>query len=286
MIISNSEVDTRLRCRRQHYYSYALGLYPRKLSRANDIGLLGHHVLETYYRSIKEGAEQPEAYNAGMQQLILAGGHVDAEVISLISERFTQYCQFYRHEQFEVIDVEGIYKVPLNDRITYGLTLDLLVKYTEGYWKGQYVVIDHKFRYNFFTPDELGLHAQTFKYIWALRKQDYPIRHSILNQIRYRTDVKDTRKLFKREELTPTDKQLETIMRDHLAISEEIYEAKTQPVSWLKDNSPRRYYPRDCAGCYFRIPCRLELIGKDASKTFTNMFAPEDPSTFYRPYGY
>ena len=286
MIISNSEVDSFLACRKLHYYKYALGLYPKNLSRANHIGLLGHAILETYYRSQMIGLDKAEAFDLALDKIHDSFAHEDADIVSLVSNRFMRYCDYYAKDDFEIVDVEGVYKVPLSDQITFGMTLDLLVKYHSGPWAGQYVVIDHKYKYNFSSPDELSMHVQTYKYIWALRQLGFNVKRSVLNQIRYREDVKDIDKLFKRQELIPTDIELDNIMQEHLDVAKEIYNHKTQPVLWYATHSPRRANPRDCSGCYFRIPCRQERRGIDASRTLSTMYAPEDPHTFYKQYGY
>lgn len=286
MLISNSEVDTALRCKRLHYYQYALGLYPKQLSRANHIGLLGHHVLEHYYQAIMDGASREDAFRAGMNQIVASYGHEEPDIVKLVSQRFMQYHEKYKNERFKVAGVESVFSIPLENGTTYPLTLDLLAYYEDGNWEGEYVIFDHKWKYDFFTTDELSMHVQTFKYIWTLRKLGYNVRRSILNQIRYREGIKDIDKIFRREVLVPTDTQMENIMREHLAVSSEIKAAKEQPVAWYKDHAPRRFNAKDCGFCYFRILCRQELMGKDPSATITNMFAPEDPSTFYRKYGY
>lgn len=287
MIISNSEVDTFLRCRKQHWYQYVLGLYPRKLSRPNHIGLLGHHILEVYYRYIKEGFSRVDAFHAGMNELIAAHAHVDSDVVALVSQRFMQYYEYYPTEDFDIVDVEGVYKTPLNDRITYGLTLDLLVKYHTGPWRGQYVVIDHKFKYNFLTADENSMHVQTYKYIWTLRKLGFPIKRALINQIRYREDIRDIDKLFSRIEMNPkTPEHIDNIMAEHLKVSEEIYTLKREPVAVSSLGASRRLNGNECKMCYFRLPCHLELIGKDPSGTLASMYSPSDPHTFYRQYGY
>lgn len=287
LIISNSEADAYLQCRRLHYYKHALGLYPRKLSRANHIGLLGHHILETYYRSIKDGSSKAVAFADAMVTLSTAFGHEEPEIIDLISTRMRQYHEYYKDDDdFQIVDVEGVYRAPLNSNIELGTTLDLLVYYNSGPWAGQYVVIDHKFKYNFLTADEMSMHAQTYKYIWVLRQNGFNIRRSIINQIRYRDDLKDINKIFRRVEGCPTDAQIDGIINEHRKVAEEIYEHKTSPVAWYADNAPRRMNSRDCAGCYFRIPCRQELLGLDASRTLSSMFAPEEPHTLYRQYGY
>lgn len=233
-----------------------------------------------------EGASRDDAFQAGMDQIIESYKHEELDIVRVVSNRFMLYHERYQRDDFRVVAVEGVFSVPLDNGTTYPLTVDMLVTYDSGPWAGQYMVIDHKFRYDFFSPDELSMHVQTYKYIWALRKLGYPIKRSMLNQVRYRDGIKDQEKLLKREILEPTDIQLENIMAEHMAVSTEIQANKNQPVAWYGKHAPRRFYARDCSGCYFRIPCRQELLGKDASATFATAYAPEDPSTFYRKYGY
>lgn len=289
MIISNSEVDTYLRCKKLHLYKNAMGLNPKAVSKPNSIGNLGHHVMEHFYRAIQVGGTIEDARTLGIEEITKGYDFEDADVVGIVMNTFLLYVKRFAQADtklFRIESVEGKYTVPLNDRITFGLTLDLLVEYISGPWKGQYGVIDHKYKYNFDSPDELSMHVQTPKYVWALRQLGYPVRHSTLNQIRYRADIKDEEKLFKRQEIVPTGIHLENIMDEHLAVAEEIYTMKALPITSYSKLAHRRLYSKDCGGCYFRLPCRQELVGVDSSSVLVSMYTPDNEHGLYKTYGY
>jgi CRISPR/Cas system-associated exonuclease Cas4 (RecB family) len=285
MIVSNSEVDSYLGCKRAHYYRFALGLSPKGMSRALHTGLLGHAVLEAYYNALKETSSTDDAFEAGMGVVAGAFAWEDAEIVNVIMNRYIEYVRYWS-DHWRVISVEGVYKVPLTDHLEFGMTADLVVEYLAGPYKGQLVVIDHKFRYNFPSPDELSMHVQLPKYIWGLRQLGYPVRFAMMNVLRYREGINDVDKLYRRYEIRPTEEHLKRIMAEHLAVAEEIYAAKTQPVNVYANKAHRRLDMRVCAGCYFRVPCRQDLMGVDESRTLASMFTPGGNQGPYKAYGY
>jgi hypothetical protein len=53
-----------------HYYKFALGLQPRRASHFIRIGVVGHKVLETYYRAgLETNSNRGEMYLAAMDEL-------------------------------------------------------------------------------------------------------------------------------------------------------------------------------------------------------------------------
>lgn len=257
------------------------------MSRALHIGLLGHSILETYYRSLMEGNSKEDAIESANVAIAEAFDYESPDVVSIISNRFLLYLRHWTDDDsWRIVDVEGVYRVPITDEITLGMTVDLLIEYTKGPFQGQMVVIDHKFKYNFPSPDELSMNVQLYKYIWGLQKLGYPVRFAIMNCLRYREDIVEQYKLFNRYELRPKGDQLENIIREHLAVAEEIADVKRQPVSWYANHAPRRQNPRDCEKCYFRIPCRQALLGLDESRTLATLYTPDGRQGPYKPYGY
>lgn len=285
MTISNSEVDTFLRCEKLHYFSYVLKLHPKNVSQPNSIGNLGHHILERYYRLQMDGESRRNAFHGGLELLTDAYEHESPEVIDRVMDRFSKYDKFYQNDVFKVISVEGKYYTPLNDHNTFGMTLDLLVEYPVGPRKGL-VIIDHKFKYNFDNAEEISMHVQTKKYVWGLKQLGIPVKQAVLNQIRYRPDVKDPDKMFRRQDIKAGPIEEKTIIEEHIRVSEKILERKEKSVEWQERNSDRRFYPKDCGTCYFRIPCRQDLIGVDPEPTFKAMFTTVQDDSYYKPYGY
>ncbi len=267
IIISGSEGETFNTCERSHYYKFALGLEPKRFSHFIRIGVVGHKVLETYYRCAMETNNDRKAmYLAAVDELAnfisRAQDEEEHDVIDIVSSRINQYMSFYK-DTWRVLDVEGKYFMPITENINYGMTLDLLVEETSGPYRGQAIVIDHKFCYNFFSPEELSMNAQMPRYISTLKHLGFDVRRGILNQVRYRADIKDPTKFFKRAYIKPSEHRLEAIMEEQRRVSETIHERVSLPVSVYRDISKRSMSRRNCGSCHFRLPCSLELDGKD-----------------------
>jgi hypothetical protein len=130
--ISNSEAETYDKCERAHYYQFGLGLMPKQVPRPVRIGVLGHRILEAYYRTGLETTQRQEWYRAGLDELTKLFQHVDNDddwdILSLLGVRFGQYAEHYATDRWRVIDVEGHYEKKLSDDITYAMRLDLLFR--------------------------------------------------------------------------------------------------------------------------------------------------------------
>lgn len=227
---------------------------------------MGHKVLETFYRTGLDTPNKREWYDAAIAEIErlteTAIDEEDLEITALVSDRFNKYVRHYR-DDWRIVDVEGKYQQHLEDDITYGMTLDLLIEEQSGAYRGQYIVIDHKWCYNFQTPDELMMNSQIPKYIATLRNNGFNVTRGMLNLIRYRSDIKDTDKLFKRSPLKPTDLRVENIMREQVATARLVRDRILMPVADYRDIAKRSMNKRNCGSCHFRLPCSLELDGRD-----------------------
>lgn len=268
VIISGSEGETFSTCERSHYYKFALGLQPKQENIYIRIGVAGHKALETFYRCALESNNDLSAMKVAVYEELgrmadKANDEEDFETISLISSRMGKYMDLYSGDGWRVIDVEGRYIHKLTDDIDYGMTLDLLVECTKGPLRGQCLVVDHKFCYNFFTPDEVEMNSQLPKYIVVLKQLGFNVRRGVLNQVRYRGDIKDGAKLFRRALIEPTTQRLEAIMDEQQKVSELIFQNLSKPVSTYRDEARRAMSKRNCGNCSFRKPCSMELDGRD-----------------------
>ena len=149
------------------------------------------------------------------------------------------------------------------DDIDFGMTLDLLVEVTTGPLRGQVLVVDHKFCYNFFTNEEIEMNSQLPKYIVTLRELGFNVRKAVLNQIRYRGDIKDGNKLFRRSYVSPSPTRLSAIMEEQLKVSELVLDRVRMPVSEYRRIARRSMSKRNCGMCSFRGPCSMELDGRE-----------------------
>lgn len=232
-----------------------------------------------------DGESRRSALHGALDLLSDAYGYESPDVIDLVMDRLTLYDKFYANDDFKIISVEGKYYAPVSENNKFGMTLDLLVEFPTAPRKGL-MIIDHKFKYNFDNADEISMHVQTKKYKWGLNQLGIPVKGAILNQIRYRPDVKDPNKMFKRQDIISTQREEATIIEEHIRVSEEILTRKEKPVEWQERNSNRRFYPKDCGTCYFRIPCRQDMLGINAEPTLRAMFTTVQDDSYYKPYGY
>jgi hypothetical protein len=273
VIISNSEVETFQKCQRKHWYAYGLNLAPREKALPLRSGILGHSVLEKYYRAKRAELSHDECVQEGLSVLAAYMLHPDVEVYSIVLKRFLEYAEHYKHEPFRVLDVEGIYTMPLDNGIEYALTLDLLVEYISGQYKGQQVLIDHKWTSDFWSADAVDMLPQIPKYLHTLRRLGSTADFGIVNQIRYRKmkDGYDSDRIFRRSHVKPTKERIANIVRIHEKVTHIIRQRKIFPDLWEME-AVQTIYRQQCDNCFFRTPCQIELDGRDASRTFAAMF--------------
>lgn len=271
MQISNSEGETFDHCERAHFYQFGLGLMPKHSSRYIKIGVLGHRILEAYYRRGLETTDVQEWVRAGLDELVAvyteAQDEDDIDIAELLANRYRLYTQRYSADHWRVIDVEGQYERKLTDDITYVMRLDLLVEDTGGPYKGQHLVVDHKFCYAFFSPEELSMNSQLVKYIATLQGYGFNVSRGILNQVRSREDIKDPLKMLRREIIRPSQERMDGMMHEQLMTSEVIASRLTMPVSAQRVMAKRSISRRNCGPCGFLLPCGMALDGRDKDES-------------------
>lgn len=272
MIVSNSEVETYQHCPRQHWYAYGLKRTPTDKTLPIKHGIMGHQVLEAYYRAKMERNTHGECVQAGMsvvaKYLTEDENYHEGKVIPTVTDRFLAYTKHYQDEPWNILAVEKIYAINMIEGVDYAMQLDLLVEWTEGPYKGEVIIVDHKWGYNFQTADEVFFGGQLPKYIWTIRRSGYPdVKWGMVNQIRYRA-IKEPRpdQIFMRNRVEPTEAKLDNIMDAQLTVGYDIVKAKSRP-DW-KTTVPTPYLSRiTCKNCFFKMPCGIELDGRDPTRT-------------------
>ncbi len=181
-IISNSEVDSYLTCERKHFFSFGFNKESRHPSRSLQIGIVGHEILARIYTSIKEGASLTEARQEGMKLLTekLISGEYDAEALSVVQILISRYLeQDTLATGTTILEVEQDFYLPITGDYWYGMRLDLLVSPNFGRLKGAVCLIDHKFTYDFYSPDDLLINPQLPKYVGTVRYNGYSVHLSL-----------------------------------------------------------------------------------------------------------
>ena len=274
--VSHSEVDSYLLCRRKHYYGYGLSLERINTSSSLATGTAGHRVLEAFYAhllSLSDTAQgQKENFQLAYERAqtvyrqIIDEGYEDANNRAILYDMLFHPEWGYFANEFmvqngwRILAVEAefnlIYDTETDSK--YPFVVDLLVQDPEG----RYVVIDHKFVYDFYTPEQTDLQPQIPKYIGALRAMNYEVVYGAYNMVRTRklkTPTPESMTYFMI--LKPnTDRVLNTFM-EQLGVAAEIQAVKELP---LEDQNKRAYRTANkmvCQSCSFRDICSTELIG-------------------------
>lgn len=265
-IISNSEVTAYNECSRRHWYQYQQELQPRSYGIALTRGIVGHQVLEQYYKVIQEGFSVDDAkyFALGyLERLLTAHAEkapFDYDKLTMLSQLHAlidAYIEFYRVEEFRVISVEKTYIAPVDPSFSYGMKLDLLVEMIKGIYRGEIIVLDHKFIYNFKSDEELTIDGQLPKYIRTVAEAEgILITRGIFNQIRYR-ELKNPNPemIFRRSWIKPSKKAKDRIWTEQIDASDEIVNNPRPPRRTLS--------PLVCKNCYFLQICRADLNDAD-----------------------
>ncbi len=289
--ISNSEVLEYQKCERSHFYHFGLGLEPKEPPLRFDRGTTGHKALEIATKAKIQGASLQEcvelAEDSIMRRAIqfMQGHFAENWEASKRTQMFTelrsvvgQYLTYYwNNDDVRPILVEEVFKVPISSTVNYGLRADVVGQYTKFPFKGDYVISDWKFRYNFINPDLLELNGQINKYVFGVNIPEGKITKGIFDQIRYRKlKDPDPLQIFQRLPVPTKPKVRQAIMETHLSIAEDIAARKALPVREQSLKARRNLSEYACKDCLFRGPCTIELRGEDPSTEIGNNFKPSE----------
>jgi hypothetical protein len=274
--VSHSEVDSYLLCRRKHYYGYGLSLERISTSQSLATGTAGHRILEAFYAhlmSLSDTAKgQLENFDLGLERAytvyreIMDEGYEDADNRAMLHDMlFHKEWGYFANEfmvrnGWRVLAVEAEFNLiyDTDTESSYPFVVDMIVEDPEG----RYVVIDHKFVYDFYTPAQTDLQPQIPKYIGALRALNYEIVYGAYNMVRTRklkTPAPDSMNYFMI--LKPnTDRVLNTFM-EQLGVAAEIQALKELTIEEQSKRAYRTANKMVCQSCSFRDICSTELIG-------------------------
>jgi hypothetical protein len=274
--VSHSEVDSYLLCRRKHYYGYGLSLERINQSNSLATGTAGHKVLEVFYRTILDGGqtceEQKDVFEAGLTAArdafaeIVREGYEDASSRArlediLFDEEWGYFAnEFFVNNGWRILAVEAEYNLLYDEdsQATYPFVVDMVVQDTEG----RYVVVDHKFVYDFYTPEQTDLQPQIPKYIGALRALGYEIAYGAYNMLRTRKIKAPTAENMQYLLiLKPNKERVVNTFMEQLGVAAEIQALKELSI---EDQNKRAYRTANkmvCQSCSFRDICSTELVG-------------------------
>lgn len=273
--VSHSEVDNYLLCRRKHYYGYGLSLQRISESHSLAMGTAGHRVLEAFYDVISgdstvEGQKKMVdiAMTAARKEydLIVEEGFEEASNrVALFHALFDPTWGYFSQEPFvaygwRILAVEADFNLLYDEETDshYPFVVDMIAVDPDG----KTVVIDHKFVYDFYTPEASDLQPQIPKYIGALRALGYDIAYGAYNMVRTRKIKEPTpEQMHHLMMLKPPLARVKTTFLEQIGVANEIQALKTLPIEEQEARAYRVANKMVCQSCSFRSICSTELIG-------------------------
>lgn len=274
--VSHSEVDSYLLCRRKHYYGYGLSLERVTQSNSLATGVAGHKILEIFYQTILDLGETVQEQKNAFDEALRSAQHAYEEIVEdgyedadrrntlhniLFNEDYGYFAnEFLVKNNYRIMAVEAEFNLMYDEdtESTYPFVVDLIVQDPEG----RYVVIDHKFVYDFYTPEQTDLQPQIPKYIGALRALNYEIAYGAYNMLRTRKlkePTADSNNYFMI--LKPNKERVVNTFMEQLGVATEIQALKELSLEEQDKRAYRTANKMVCQSCSFRDICSTELVG-------------------------
>lgn len=270
-LISQSEVDAYLSCKRKHYYSFGMpivdsdtgveshGIQPKSHSVSLSRGIVGHAVLDTYYNSILAGDSHAMAVqnsnNFLAEQIASADSPLDIQLLVEISEIVGRYFNHYEDEGrvYEPLAVEKEFRYEVSDTLVFPFKPDLVKR---DRFTGEIILVDHKFVYNFYQERSLPIMPQTSKYVYALNALGYEVSSAEYNQISTR---KNSKTPFNRQPIPLKPTKMQNFWKEQIQAMEEIEALKEGSVEEWEAKALRTASAFNCTNCPFLDICVAEL---------------------------
>lgn len=263
--VSHSEVESYLRCERQHYYGY--GIKIQRINESDSLyrGTLGHATLEVFFNTLLKLQEETGkiASKADFEQastaaltFLISHAALSPTPVAEITECLTFFFKGYPWVGWKVLGVEYEDVLSVTDDLAMPFVVDLILQ--DPY--GDVWVIDHKFMYDFISDRDAELMPQLPKYIVGMRANGHRIDKAAYSILRYRslkTPTVESKYLFK--EIQFTDSRLMQTIREQVIVSDRIQKAKTQSKEDWSASAMRTANKMVCNNCSFRSLCVAEL---------------------------
>lgn len=281
-LISQSEVDAYLTCKRKHYYSFGIevidrngtvshGIQPKEHSVNLTRGIIGHETLDIYYGTLMEGGSHAHGVKQAMNHLT---NLLDTEQINPILDLIgivDAYFDAHEHEadMYRPLAVEHEFRYDVSDELVFPFKPDLIMRDKKT---GEVILVDHKFVYNFYQERSLRIMPQTSKYVYALRAQGLPVDSAVYNQISTR---KNSKQPFSRVDVPLKQAKMNRFWQEQVEAMEEIVAIKQQSQGEWRAKAKRTASAFNCTNCPFLDICVAELEEQPGiDLMITNFFSP------------
>ena len=264
--VSNSAYVDWNSCHRKYFNAYVLRLESRRKGKALAIGIIGHDAMQAYYKSRRDGGSHTDSVREANQLLTTylydRTDEFGMDHIMTVKRIHDAYYDFYGDDpNWEVLEVEKFYKLDLTDEFYMPMRLDLLIREIST---NRIYIVDTKYTYDFWAPNDKSLSPQFPKYLATLKANGIKVDGVIINQLRYRENAKQ---LFDRDKIPITDNKIRLNLTMHVTSAREIQNFHAQPPYVQEQIATRVLKAQTCKYCSFNDLCELELDGSD-TETF------------------
>ena len=298
--VSHSEAESFLSCRRKHFYGYVKdgGLKPNVSASALTRGSFLHECLEVYYNVCLAAGNTSKEQRAAHKDAVAAaldfykertsekgeGEHFDDTPPSGRRSVYEALFDYYFPNEalvrtgwvVQAVELKVSLELEIDEDTTYQypFVVDLIALDPNG----KTVVIDHKFVYDFYSPDDVDLFTQLPKYLGALRAGDFPADYAAYNMIRNRSkknaELEDVVKFLP---VKPPTFQVQDVMSEQITVAADIIGIKAMDEEAAEAVAYRSASAITCRGCDFSNICRTERVGGDIGPTLAIDFTVKDP---------
>lgn len=278
ILMSMSQVQAWLDCQRKWMFSYLFEKQSDHVSTSLATGIIGHEILAVYYQALKDGHSKFEAEQLAMKKLTeyFTAGKTDTEILAKVHGLVSRYISNDSLASLKILEVESDFFIPINDLFWFGARIDLLVEDTRGRLR----LIDHKFMYDFATPDSLLMNSQMPKYVAALRVNGKPVVEAYLNMFRTRfkshlLSGKPDEDLFQRSPVKITEEKIQSNLDYQITASMRIIERRSLPILEAVHECIPIQNPMMCSWCPFKEPCMKMNEGMSAVAALGSGYVPK-----------
>jgi hypothetical protein len=258
VILTNSQIQTWLNCRRYYKFNYIDLLKPAEESVALRIGSAVHEGLHGWYMTGEYKKSVARFYEKAIESILSVSDAID--VLSIDSEQqvvlamMNGYCCYYTEEMFDlldgvinVIDSEREIKTQVDEDVWFAGKIDLILEDESGQWlmesKTTSIIDDRYFEKLAIDPQVTGYTFLASKFFPDLRGIIYNVvRKPSIRQKkgetteqfyeRMREDyIKRPEFYFKREEIVRNEKEIEEFPKFVSNIAKELRFANFFPRS-------------------------------------------------------
>lgn len=262
--MSHSEVDSFNSCERKHFYAFADGgLQSKSLSDALTRGIIGHKVLEIFFKNLKAGSSYDVAAKAAKDWITLESIKPNANLamIADVMRLVDVFLDYWRSRilSWNIVHVEDEFWLNVSDRIRFPFKPDLIIKE-----EGILTVVDYKFVYDFYNDATVNILGQIPKYVGALRAIGIPIKKGLYAQLRHRK-MKDMSapNIMRMDQVPLGNIRVMRTFKEQIATTERIAAYKELTLEEWSDRAIRVANNMVCKSCSFRDLCIAELNGSD-----------------------